>query len=63
MDRNTFNTWFREEYMTVVDPTILAMKNAYDPLIVMARQNNLLDAAQEAAIAEAQARLDKLRTI
>jgi hypothetical protein len=63
MTRAEFNEWFKEQYMAIIDPTIVAMKNAYDPLIGMARANNLLDAAQEAAIAEAQARLDRLKTI
>jgi hypothetical protein len=63
MDRNTFNAWFREQYLATIDPTIESMKRAYNPCVVYMRDNGLLDAAQEQEIREALARLDKLKTI
>lgn len=36
MDRATFNQWFHEEYLAQIDPTIVAMKNTYDPLVPQA---------------------------
>lgn len=32
MDRATFNQWFAEQYLATIDPTIVAMKNTYDPI-------------------------------
>jgi hypothetical protein len=60
MDRTTFNAWFREQYLATIDPTIESMKAAYNPCVVYMRENGLLDAAQEAAIAEALARLERI---
>lgn len=36
MDRALFNQWFQEQYLATIDPTIVAMKNAYNPLIPQA---------------------------
>lgn len=36
LDRATFNQWFQEQYMATIDPTIRAMKDAYNPLVPLA---------------------------
>jgi hypothetical protein len=43
---------FIEKTTRIITPTLVAMKEAYDPLVAWARENGKLDADQEAAIAK-----------
>lgn len=63
MDRGQFNEWFKQQLEATVWPVVESMKTAYNPCVVYMRENGQLDAAQEAEIAAALARLDKLRDI
>lgn len=54
---------FIEKTRRLITPTLDAMKTAYDPLIVAARANGLIDATQEAHLAALDTRLAKLRDV
>lgn len=54
---------FIDKTRRLITPTLDAMKTAYDPLIVAARANGLIDATQEAHLAALDTRLAKLREV
>jgi hypothetical protein len=55
-----FKQLFIANMLEEITPTLNSMKKVYDPLVAKARENGLVDAEQEAAIADLSTRLERM---
>lgn len=63
MTNEEFEALFLANLRTYVTPTIVAMKNAYDPIVAAARTNGIVDSAQDHRIAVLEEFIVKLREL